>query len=337
MEDNPRCAVCGDDEWEVIGRETFQRFSMDRAAPYKKDRLEVLFQLWCPGATEVTLEFTLCTHCGFVAFRPRPVQAELDRKYQYLLDKSPATDIGAGSRLREKLRALELYRMLGVYVCGQRRRVLDFGGGRGELLETFVRYGHECFVVDYVTDVRPGVTHLGRRLEDLPAGLVFDLVVCSHVLEHVAEPRAVLSALRGAVAEGGVVYVEVPLEIWAGPPLRSDPVTHINFFSAGSLRVLLEGCGFQVLQCRQGLRVGGGQGAFAVRALARVRASGPGQAGDGRESVGTTRALLNPSRASRVRRAMQFRRLYPLIVTLRHPPIYGAALAAVLNRVRGPK
>jgi len=65
----------------------------------------------------------------------------------------------------------------------------------------------------------------------------------------VARPKEVLRELGGLLAPHGVVYVEVPLEIWGGPPRMAEPVTHVNFFVPGSLVRLLRNSGFAVLNC----------------------------------------------------------------------------------------
>lgn len=61
--------------------------------------------------------------------------------------------------------------------------------------------------------------------------------------EHVAEPLRTLKDLRRRLAPDGVLYVEVPIEIWTKPPLQDEPVTHVNFFSSASLRHLMEHSG----------------------------------------------------------------------------------------------
>ena len=51
-----------------------------------------------------------------------------------------------------------------------------------------------------------------NRLESLAAlpDAAYDAVICSHVLEHLAEPYHVVAALAAKVRPGGVIFVEVP-------------------------------------------------------------------------------------------------------------------------------
>ena len=89
------------------------------------------------------------------------------------------------------------------------------------------------------------VTRLGTTLDDLGEEERFDIVVCSHVIEHVADPHATLTQLRDRMTDGGAIYVEVPMEIWKRSPLHEEPVTHVNFFTVESLRTLLQRAGLQ--------------------------------------------------------------------------------------------
>nr|VFJ68508.1 MAG: Methyltransferase domain-containing protein [Candidatus Kentron sp. FM]VFJ71901.1 MAG: Methyltransferase domain-containing protein [Candidatus Kentron sp. FM]VFK10579.1 MAG: Methyltransferase domain-containing protein [Candidatus Kentron sp. FM] len=50
----------------------------------------------------------------------------------------------------------------------------------------------------------------GATERDLSPGERFDFIVCSHVIEHVADPVGVLATLSGHLSDGGLMYVEVP-------------------------------------------------------------------------------------------------------------------------------
>lgn len=101
-------------------------------------------------------------------------------------------------------------------------------------------------------------------LEDSPLPYAtgsFQLVVCSHVLEHLSEPQRTVAEIYRVLAPSGVAYLETPSERtlrapscprWLQPqvPLAfSDEVTHVGHpFSPEDLGELARGVGLSVVR-----------------------------------------------------------------------------------------
>jgi hypothetical protein len=68
-----------------------------------------------------------------------------------------------------------------------------------------------------------------------------DLVVLSHVLEHVARPVDFLRETTAGLRRGGCLFIEVPCRDWEYKTL-DEP--HLLFFDKKPLKILLERCGF---------------------------------------------------------------------------------------------
>ncbi len=238
--------------WRLIGTRTYRLSDIDELNEYERKRYRVLFELWFPGHQEIELTSRLCEECGFVIYTPRPSEEDIQAKYRFLSSFDGSDSISPNSP-SERRRANRLYRNLKGFLPGNRTaRVLDFGGGDGRLMRDFVTSGCESYLVDYSEEVCAGITRLGSTESDIPEDAEFDLIVCSHVIEHVANPLTVLSKLKEFLRLNGTIYVEVPMEIWGGAPLQKEPVTHVNFFTSASTRRLFDRAGLSSLSCKMG-------------------------------------------------------------------------------------
>ncbi len=94
----------------------------------------------------------------------------------------------------------------------------------------------------------------------------YDLIISSHVLEHVPYPQEHLAELRSCLAKDSVLYVEVPFEqlmVDAETPESAARAKrhwheHVNFFSERSLRLLAEKSKLNVINLRSIEVKGGG-------------------------------------------------------------------------------
>jgi hypothetical protein len=112
----------------------------------------------------------------------------------------------------------------------------------------FLQSGNQCHLIDYNDNTLPGIVKIGNDITDTISHKKYDIIIISHVIEHVAEMRQLLFWLRKLLKDDGILYAEVPLEVFAGLKIEADPVTHINFFTRNSLLNLLYSCGFSDLE-----------------------------------------------------------------------------------------
>jgi SAM-dependent methyltransferase len=146
------------------------------------------------------------------------------------------------------------------------RRVLDFGCGNGVLTYWMHSHGFGAEIVGVdvsVTAVQFASRHFARpglRFKALPpnegcAGLgSFDVVVASHVLEHLEKPERTLAELA-PLAEW--LLLEVPLEdCWVprmismlgGRERTENPVGHVTFWTPESFRAFVDSAGLIVVR-----------------------------------------------------------------------------------------
>ena len=133
------------------------------------------------------------------------------------------------------------------------------------------------------------------------------MIVCNHVIEHVAEPVQTVADLKDRLKPNGTIHIEVPMEIWRKPPLQEEPITHVNFFVVDTVRRLLEEVGLAVISCENESYITmAGLKLPAVRAVARQshRLGKPSSSG-----VQTVQEMLNPGMSQRLKRAWVMRSL----------------------------
>jgi len=304
------CEICGGNDWRILGQRTYTEAESRKTSPYAQKRFRVLFEKWFPGEKSVTLKSALCGRCGFIIYLPRPEARDLDAKYRYIDDlgqdygqaippDSPIVINRSNNLLRYLDNKIELTKV---------NRILDYGGGDGRLMHAFRDLGKQCYLVDYNKNCVRGVTKLSDTIDELDPHEKFDLIICSHVLEHVAQPLHVLKLLTAHLNEEGRIFVEVPFEVWKRPPLHDEPVTHVNFFTPNSLHNLLLKGELVVRRCEIAASPNhAGIDRHAIRAIG-VRARDPKPATETKLLAPDGMELLNPN----IPRSLRYHMYLPL-------------------------
>jgi 2-polyprenyl-3-methyl-5-hydroxy-6-metoxy-1,4-benzoquinol methylase len=135
-------------------------------------------------------------------------------------------------------------------------RILDYGCGVGGTLLPFKEAGHEVLGLDYGEDYLNfgkslGIPLLQGGIERLEGQAPFDLIILSHVLEHMKEPVQFLNSLKKWLSEDGIIYIEVPSLRWVGTIWNHDFLLHLQnahiwYFTALTLKTLLSRAGLEV-------------------------------------------------------------------------------------------
>ena len=222
---------------------------------YQKLRRGVLFNVWFPKKKEVNLTSIFCKTCGFVCYTPRPEDKDISNKYRYLKqfepDQGGQTGHDSYARKLDIERAERVFSQCTRYLANKNLDILDYGGGNGKIMIPFVEKNHNCYLIDYNEHPIDGVSKLADDINSYKVGQKFDLIIYSHVLEHVSNISSLINKLKELLNPGGIIYAEVPQEIWSGLRIDADPVTHINFFTLNSFQNLFLVNGFKILETNQ--------------------------------------------------------------------------------------
>ena len=180
------------------------------------------------------INYIKCNKCGAVTFDKIPDQNVIDKLYStdtqyYKDDKSDEsggniTFYGSTRFARHLLKKYKINKT-------DNFRILDFGGGDGELayavareLYRKCRYNHaEIIVVDYTsssykTKHRKVTMSTAFPLESIENGDKFDIIIASGVIEHIPSPGADIYRLFSLLKKNGICYFRTPYIY----PLRKD-------------------------------------------------------------------------------------------------------------------
>jgi SAM-dependent methyltransferase len=174
-------------------------------------------------------------------------------------------------------------------------RALDCGCGAGGNARLLRERGWEVTGITVSAGEREhAAPHCARVLiadleQPLPdeVGGGYDLLVLSHVLEHLRQPERALAALARRLVPGGVVLVALPNLLFYAIRLRMllgrfeyerDGIldeTHLRFYSFASGAALLERAGLRVQEARSegGFPLWGVRRLLTAAAVARVDAA----------------------------------------------------------------
>lgn len=240
------------------------------------------------GIVAEPMRLVKCATCELVHLNPRPVVNDISHAYPSDYDQYAAYRLKPRSEKPSRLlrAALGRYRgypfgkslfdtLLFPLVCLRYRlmlcdrhmlrtipwtgsgRLLDVGCGNGKFLLKMRVLGWQVHGVEmnprvaetlrsvHGVDVRTGAL----SEQDFPDG-AFDTITFWHVVEHLYDPVAELLSARRALAEGGLIYLGVPvLDSWAAERFGTDwfhldAPRHVSFFTRKTIRALLERAGF---------------------------------------------------------------------------------------------
>jgi len=237
------CAVCGEEEFEKLS---------------EKD----MFGL--------PVSVVICRKCGLIQTNPRLTQDSYKEFYEkehtrlVFGEKKPTKEIF----LDEYFHGQKIYKYIKRYLPKNLRGfvVLEVGCGAGGILAYFKDLGAEMLGCD----LDPECVELGRSiyglnifrgtLSDLKIKKKPNLIIMSHILEHLLFPSKELSLIRDLLEPKGFLYIEVPgvrnMTFIHNDMnfLRFLQIAHTYHFSLTTLNNLLGRSGFELIEGDEKIR-----------------------------------------------------------------------------------
>lgn len=143
-------------------------------------------------------------------------------------------------------------------------RVIDIGCATGDFIKECSEITNWGLTgIDIVAEAvaiakekNPQADFLIGKIEDYTGGLKekFDIVFCSHTLEHVNNPKEFIESIYSILKKEGILYLEIPNErtnlmLWIQKRFNTDaihglysdhPYGHLFFYGTKSLKTLLK-------------------------------------------------------------------------------------------------
>lgn len=203
---------------------------------------------------------------GFYRTFPYPSEAALERfytkEYREIREEKPDESYIHFMRHRAKAQTDFILRATGQRHFGT---VIDIGCGCGELLNALAPHADQLYgfetdsvMAQYAIANRrhSGVSITNAHFIPDRHKINSDLIVMSHVLEHIPNPGDFLSHLRRtSLNTGAHLFIEVPNEadIWVRHQIKWSRrgLGHINYFTPQSLKQLFASSGFSDITVRE--------------------------------------------------------------------------------------
>lgn len=230
------CPICSHGHGEVIHT---QRFVLPAGHPLA-DHYDVV----------------CCQWCGFAYADTTVTQQDYDEFYARLSKYTDNTTATGGLVAWDADRLRQTACKIADYLPRRDARILDIGCANGGLLQALRDLGYHnlCGIdpapacVAQAAQASGAVTYLGS-LSRIPAEVGrCDMIILSHVLEHVKDLRPALDSVKPFLQPGGVLYIETPDAMryadFVFAPFQDFNTEHINHFSLVSIKNLLHETGF---------------------------------------------------------------------------------------------
>ena len=225
------------------------------------------------GSTSLTTDSIICKNCTFLStyleipeelltslyvdYRTSTYNQDRDR-HEPGYSQTIAPHVGSLLEAVKRNLSLNLYfkdlENKGIVTLANSKKILDWGGADGRFLPDFpIATENYVFEVSDCSPV-PGV----ERMEATPDRPVFDYIQIAHVLEHISNPASFIKKPLANLAPGGILYLEVPMEVEPSCLLEQVEThkfpfcvhEHINKYTPKSLENLALSNGLKVLDTR---------------------------------------------------------------------------------------
>lgn len=229
------CSVCGQDDFTVALNQEYKSVTAF-------------------GGNSYSQTVAVCNNCGFTYSNPAPSNEELSKYYQMFSNYENHQRDGKESEqmLAKWERTYNLVEKH--FPKNFHGSVLEIGCATATGLSIFKSKGWDVLGIEpsgiavdiardlYDIEVINGIFDSKLLINRGP----FDIIILSHVLEHLLLPNLILKDIRNLLGDKGLIYIEVPNLLRPFVPMGYFTIEHLNYFTPTTLLSLMEVEGFAV-------------------------------------------------------------------------------------------
>lgn len=204
----------------------------------------------------LSLRTVICLRCGSPRSQEVLASHSLETFYENIYRRLYHTSAGPNSDFfhDQFTRGERLVRKLQPFIRSE-ARVLEIGCGAGGIVSAFSNSGYPSTGIDFENEYLDfgrgkGLDLRGTSISEWDEKV--DVVVLSHVLEHLTDPSGFLRAISRLLEDDGILVVEIPnifslVRTYGGSLRTYLQYAHVFHFDRWSLRRITHGAGFNRL------------------------------------------------------------------------------------------
>lgn len=181
-----------------------------------------------------------CSSCELVFASPMPASNELCKYYNTYWDGDVAT-VSVSTEQYYLAQSIARIRYIKEHINFKENLcVLDVGAGAGTIADALKKEGVQCEYNAVEPDnvqrnnlaTKPNISDIYSDIDEIPSKNKFDLIILSHVLEHVPNPHQLIQTSINSLGINGYLFIEVPNEDYK---YKHVVEPHLLFFNQLSL------------------------------------------------------------------------------------------------------
>lgn len=202
-----------------------------------------------------------CASCNLVFVSPMPSKEDLSSYYTSFWNGEVAT-VSSSTRRYYMAQSISRIRYINQHTTiKENSAILDVGAGLGMFAEALFKERFKCQynaiepdkVQRFKLAKNKNIKNTYAAIEDVTRKNRFDLIILSHVLEHVIDPNIFIKNLTFLLNKDGLLFIEVPNEDYKYK-LNLEP--HLLFFNEKSLSECIKKHGNVIHLCSVGSEIG---------------------------------------------------------------------------------